>query len=143
VISLELGDAFAQFCISSENADGAFGRTQPFRGVVGCDAIPAPRYLARRRWGVAQRLRPVRRQGQPGSRQEHPVGGASDACGAQVEDVGVDHGGADIAVAEELLDGPDVMVVLQQMGGEGMAKDVTRGGLGDARAARTASFTAR
>jgi hypothetical protein len=34
---------------------------------------------------------------------------------------------------EEFLDGPDVVVVLQQMGGEGMAKGVTRGGLEDAR----------
>jgi hypothetical protein len=46
------------------------------------------------------------------SRQEHPIGGASDARRAQVEDMRVDHGGADVAVAEELLDSPDVVVVL-------------------------------
>ena len=31
--------------------------------------------------------------------------------GASVEDVGVDHGGGDVAVAEELLDGTDVAAV--------------------------------
>ena len=37
------------------------------------------------------------------------VGGAEDAGGAAVEDVGVDHRGGDVAVAEELLDGADVV----------------------------------
>ena len=40
------------------------------------------------------------------------VGGAQDAGGAAVEDVGVDHGGGDVAVAEEFLDGADVGAVL-------------------------------
>jgi hypothetical protein len=55
------------------------------------------------------------------------VGGAEDAGGAAVEDVGVDHGGGDVAVAEELLDGADVGAVLQQVGGEGVAEGVAGG----------------
>jgi hypothetical protein len=39
------------------------------------------------------------------------VGRAEDSGGASVEDVGVDHGGGDVAVAEELLDGSDVGAV--------------------------------
>ena len=35
-----------------------------------------------------------------GSSQEHPVGGALDPGRAPVEDVGVDHRGADVLVAE-------------------------------------------
>jgi hypothetical protein len=52
------------------------------------------------------------------------VEGALDAEGASVEDVGVDHGGGDVAVAEELLDGADVVAGFQQVGGEGMAEGV-------------------
>jgi len=40
------------------------------------------------------------------------VGGPKDAGGASVEDVSVDHGGGDVAVAEELLDGADVGAIL-------------------------------
>jgi hypothetical protein len=40
------------------------------------------------------------------------IGGAEDAGGASVEDMGVDHGGGDVAVAEEFLDGADVVAVL-------------------------------
>lgn len=36
----------------------------------------------------------------------------SDAAPAAVEDVRVDHGGLDAPVAEELLDGPDVVSIL-------------------------------
>ncbi len=38
--------------------------------------------------------------GAPLVRRGEAVGGAQDAGGAAVEDVGVDHGGGDIAVAE-------------------------------------------
>jgi len=37
------------------------------------------------------------------------VEGAADGEGAAVEDVGVDHGGGDVAVAQELLDGANVV----------------------------------
>ena len=36
--------------------------------------------------------------------------------------MGVDHGGFDIFVAEEFLDGADVVAVLEEVGGEGVAK---------------------
>jgi Phage integrase, N-terminal SAM-like domain len=60
------------------------------------------------------------------------VGGAQDAGRAAVEDVGVDHGGGDVAVAEKFLDGSDVGAVFQQVGGEGVAEGVAGGALGDA-----------
>src|SRR3954471_11525386 len=49
------------------------------------------------------------------------------ACYAQagfLEDVGVDLGGGDVGVAEEFLDGADVVAGLEEMGGEGMAEGV-------------------
>jgi len=46
------------------------------------------------------------------SEEAETVGGAQDAGRAPVEDVGVDHGGGHVAVAEELLDGADVGAVL-------------------------------
>ena len=49
---------------------------------------------------------------------------ASHAAPAAVEDVRVDHGGLDAPVAEELLDGPDVVSILEQMGRERVAKGV-------------------
>jgi hypothetical protein len=43
----------------------------------------------------------------------------------------VDHRGADVAVTEELLDGPDVVVVLEQVSGKGVSERVARGELGN------------
>ena len=45
----------------------------------------------------------------------------------------VDHRGTDVTVTEELLDGPDVVVVLEQVGGKGVSEGVARGELGNAR----------
>jgi hypothetical protein len=68
------------------------------------------------------------------------VEGAADGEGPLAEDVGVDHGGADIGVAEEFLDGADVVAVLEEVGGEGVAEGVAvdalldfglAGGVGD------------
>ena len=54
-----------------------------------------------------------RRNGRGSALQEaEAVGGAEDAGGTAVEDVGVDHGGGDVAVAKEFLDGADVGAVL-------------------------------
>ena len=50
-------------------------------------------------------------------------------------------GGADIAEAEELLDGADVVAVFEQVGGEGKAEGVAADAL--LRAARSAVWTAR
>jgi hypothetical protein len=52
------------------------------------------------------------------------VEGAPDAVGAAVEDVGVDHGRADVVVAEQLLDGADVVAVLKEVGCKAVAKGV-------------------
>jgi hypothetical protein len=43
---------------------------------------------------------------------------AADAAGAVAEDMGVDHGRGDVAVAEELLDGSDVVAAFEKMCGE-------------------------
>ena len=59
------------------------------------------------------------------------VEGAADGAGAASEDVGVDHGGADIGVAEEFLDGADVVAVFEQVGGEGVPEGVAVDALGD------------
>src|SRR5215510_15380576 len=52
-----------------------------------------------------------------------------------VQDVSVEHGGADVGVAEKLLHGADVVVVLEKMGGEGVAERMAAHSLGDGRAA--------
>lgn len=59
------------------------------------------------------------------------VEGAADAEGAAVEDVGVDHGGGDVAVAEQLLDGADVVAGFEEVGGEGVAEGVAADALGE------------
>ena len=43
------------------------------------------------------------------------------------KDVGVDHGGLDIFVTEQLLDRPDVVAVLQEVGRKGMPERVAGG----------------
>jgi hypothetical protein len=72
-------------------------------------------------------------RGTCGSSREDSVRGAADGARAPVEDVSVDHGGADVVVAQELLDRSDVMAILQQMGGEGVPECVAAHALGDAR----------
>jgi hypothetical protein len=58
---------------------------------------------------------------------------APDAATAAVEDVGVDHRGRDVAVVQELLDGANVVAVLEEVRNEAVAQRVARGALGDAR----------
>ena len=45
------------------------------------------------------------------------IQGAFNGQAAAVKDVGVDHGGLDVLVAEQLLDGADVVAALEQVGG--------------------------
>ena len=74
------------------------------------------------------------RQAQPGtgaSRIEEPVRGASHSRRPPVEHVRVDLCGADIPVPEELLNGADVVPVLEQVGREGVAQGVRCGPLRD------------
>lgn len=54
------------------------------------------------------------------SQIEQPVGRAPHPAGPTVEDVRLDLGRADIPVTEELLHGADVVVVLEEVGGEGV-----------------------
>ena len=57
---------------------------------------------------------------------------ASDGEAAALEDMGVDHGGFDIFVAEQFLNGADVVAVLEQMGGKRVAEGMTTDGfIGD------------
>ena len=46
---------------------------------------------------------------------EHPVRWASDRARARVQNVSVGHGRADVVVAQELLDRPDVVAIFQEM----------------------------
>jgi hypothetical protein len=62
-------------------------------------------------------------------------GGGRRGCGhrGDREDVGGDHGGGDVLVAEEFLDGEDVGAVPEEVGGEGVAERVAGDPLGDGR----------
>ena len=66
---------------------------------------------------------PFRRRPSP-SQTQQAVGGAADTGRAAVQHVGVDHGRADVSVAQQFLHGPDVVVVLQQVGGKRVAKSI-------------------
>ena len=57
---------------------------------------------------------------------------AADREGTPIEDVGVDHSGADVVMAEELLDGANVVTRLEQVGREAVTKAVAGCALGDA-----------
>src|SRR5512136_578475 len=47
---------------------------------------------------------------------------------AALEHMGVDHGGFDILVTEQFLDGTDVVTILEKLGGEGMAEGMRGNG---------------
>ena len=57
------------------------------------------------------------------------VRGTADGEGSAVEDMGVDHRGADVVVTEELLHGADVVAVFEEMRGERMPQRVAGGPL--------------
>jgi hypothetical protein len=46
------------------------------------------------------------------------LGGAADRGRPSVENVGVDHRGADVGVTEQLLYGADIVALFQQVGGK-------------------------
>ena len=52
------------------------------------------------------------------------VGWADDAHWPALEHVGIDHGGIEIRVPHEFLNGSDILPALKQMGCERMAKRV-------------------
>ena len=47
--------------------------------------------------------------------------------------MGVDHRRRDVLVTEQLLDGADILPILEEVSGEGMPKGVTRHSLGEAK----------
>jgi hypothetical protein len=51
---------------------------------------------------------------------------------ASVQDMGIDHGRADILMPKEFLDGTDVIACFKQMRGKGMSESVTTDMLNDA-----------
>ena len=66
------------------------------------------------------------------SRQEHPVGRAPDARWAPVEDVRIHHRRGHVPMAQEFLHGANIVTVIEQVRGEGVAERVAGGPLGDA-----------
>src|SRR4030095_5069421 len=69
-----------------------------------------------------------------GPSEDQPVSGASDPSGTPIEDVGVDHRGADVPVTQQLLDGTNVVAFLQEVRGKRVPEGMARGGLGNPRA---------
>ncbi len=97
--------------------------TSPHRRAEGC-RLCAVASLA---WGS---LRPAPRCRPCPNGVLQQVRRAAHALAAAVEHMGVDHRRLDIPVAEELLDGPDVVAAAEEMGGEAVAKTVNGHGLG-------------
>jgi hypothetical protein len=52
------------------------------------------------------------------------IKGADHSSSAAIENVGIDHGGFDIFVTEEFLDGADVVAVLEEVGCKAVAEGV-------------------
>jgi len=52
------------------------------------------------------------------------IEGGANRQSAALEDVGVNHGGLHVFVTEEFLDGADVVAVLEEVGGKGVAEGV-------------------
>ena len=55
---------------------------------------------------------------------------AADGQATAIEDVGVDHGGGDIFVAEKFLNRADIVTIFKQVGGKAVAKGVGANWLG-------------
>ena len=68
----------------------------------------------------------------PGEEYPDPCNGseaierALNPCRSATQDMGVDHGGPHVFVPQELLDGPDVVPVFEQMRGERVPERVAR-----------------
>lgn len=63
--------------------------------------------------------------------QSEAVCRAIHSLSASIEHMRIDHRRADVFVPEQLLNRPDVVAILKQMGGKGMPEGVTTGRLGD------------
>lgn len=60
-------------------------------------------------------------------RRSVEVEGTGCACAGFFHNVEVDHGGGNIRMSEEVLDGADIDTGFQQVGGEGMSERVAGG----------------
>ena len=60
----------------------------------------------------------------PSAQSRSGIERAADAEAGFVEDVGVDLGGGEVGVAEEFLDGAEIVVVFEEVGGEAVAEGV-------------------
>lgn len=60
---------------------------------------------------------------------DQAIGGTPDAPPAAVQHVRINHRGANIVVAQQLLDGANIVATGQQMRGEGVTKRMTRNAL--------------
>ena len=105
------------------------------------DSTPWVRWaesVARVKHSMARQPIPSRlssRRSEPGSRGEHAVGRTSDAAWNRSQDVSVDHRRAHIAVPKKLLDGADVVAILQQVCRKRVSQRVGTAALSDARLA--------
>ena len=63
------------------------------------------------------------------TRNNQPVCRAPDSFSSAIQDVSINHRGANVAVPQKLLHGPDIISVLEQMRGERMTECVTSGWL--------------
>ena len=57
---------------------------------------------------------------------------AVDGQAAALDDVGVDHGGGDIFVAQQFLDGPNIITGFKEVGGKRVTQGVAANPFGDA-----------
>src|SRR5262245_8525886 len=103
------------------------------------DRRPATLRRARQRSSTRDRLQAAVRVyrlpycfGLQGSWAKKAVGRAPNCSWAAVEDVGVDLRRRDVAMPEQFLDRPDVVVVLQEVCGERVAERMGARPLGDA-----------
>ena len=60
---------------------------------------------------------------------QKPISRAADTPPTSIQYVGVDHRGADALVAEELLDGANVVSILEKVGGKAVAERMATGRL--------------
>jgi hypothetical protein len=54
-----------------------------------------------------------------------PIGGAAVPSAPSIQNMGVDQGQADISMGKRFLDRPNIVPILKQVGGKGMAEGVT------------------
>ena len=78
----------------------------------------------------------------PDARIPYFVERTAHAEAAAIQDVGVDHRGLQVAMAEQLLHGADVVAALEQMGREAVAQRVAARALGEPRLAHRARHRA-